>query len=228
VIPHGIDLTEFKPISRAIARADLNIPQDADVLLFAANGIRQNIWKDYVTMRAAVEMVSTQLKGRNIVFIALGDVGPSDHIGSTEIRFIPYQRDPVAVARFYSAADLYVHGTRADTFPNVILEALACGTPVIGTAVGGIPEQIKGVGALGASVHPLNTHGTDTATGMLVPAGEPEAMAHGIRGLLLDTELRRALSVNALADARERFDLQRQVSDYLQWYCEILAQGRPA
>ena len=226
VIPHGIDLKEFKPVPKSIARAQLGLPPDADVLLFAANGIRQNIWKDYVTMRAAVEMLSSRMTGRNIVFIALGDVGPSDHIGSAEIRFIPYQRDPVAVARFYSAADLYIHGTRADTFPNVILEALACGTPVVGTAVGGIPEQIKGIGSLGGQIHPLNTHGTDTATGMLVPAGEPEAMAFGIGGLLLDTELRRTLGRNAVEDARVRFDLQRQVSDYLQWYCEILADGR--
>jgi glycosyltransferase involved in cell wall biosynthesis len=228
VIPHGIDLTEFKPIPRSTARAQLGLSEDADVLLFAANGIRQNMWKDYVTMRAAVEMVASRMAGRNIVFIALGDTGPSDRIGTAEVRFIPYQREPASVARFYSAADLYIHGTRADTFPNVILEALACGTPVIGTAVGGIPEQIKGVGVLGSRVHPLNTHGTETATGMLVPAGEPEAMAHGIEGLLLDTELRRMLAANAVEDARKRFDLQRQVSDYLQWYREILADRRPS
>ena len=88
VIPHGIDLKEFKPVPKSIARAQLGLPPDADVLLFAANGIRQNIWKDYVTMRAAVEMLSSRMTGRNIVFIALGDVGPSDHIGSAEIRFI--------------------------------------------------------------------------------------------------------------------------------------------
>ena len=80
VIPHGIDLKEFKPVPKSIARAQLGLPLDSDVLLFAANGIRQNIWKDYVTMRAAVEMVSSRMTGRNIVFIALGDVGPSDHI----------------------------------------------------------------------------------------------------------------------------------------------------
>jgi glycosyltransferase involved in cell wall biosynthesis len=227
VIPHGIDLTEFKPLPREMARAQIGLPVDADVLLFAANGIRQNMWKDYVTMRAAVEMVAAQqMKGRHIVFIALGDEGPSDYIGTAEVRFIPYQRDPAAVARFYSAADLYIHGSRADTFPNVILEALACGTPVVGTAVGGIPEQIRGVGVLGHRVHPLNMHATDTATGMLVPTGQADAMAYGIGGLLLDPELRRMLAVNAVEDARQRFDLQRQVSEYLQWYCEILAERR--
>jgi glycosyltransferase involved in cell wall biosynthesis len=226
VIPHGIDLTHFKPIPRSVARAHLGLSEDADVLLFAANGVRRNVWKDYVTMRAAVERVAERMRGRNIVFIALGDVGPSEVIGSAEVRFVPYQRDPDAVARFYSAADLYIHGTRADTFPNVILEALACGTPVIGTAVGGIPEQIKGFGPFGSRVHPLNSHAADAATGMLVPAGEPEAMAQAISTLLLDPALRRTLGANAVEDARQRFDLQRQVTDYLQWYCEILADRR--
>jgi glycosyltransferase involved in cell wall biosynthesis len=226
VIPHGVDLKHFRPIPRSEARAHLGLADDVDVLLFAANGVRRNVWKDYVTMRAAVGRVAEQMRGRNIVFIALGDVGPSEAIGAAEVRFVPYQRDPDAVARYYSAADLYIHGTRADTFPNVILEALACGTPVIGTAVGGVPEQIKGYGALGSRVHPLNTHTGNEATGMLVPAGEPEAMAHGISSMLLDTALRRALSANAVEDARQRFDLQRQVTDYLQWYCEIFAERR--
>jgi hypothetical protein len=45
----------------------------------------------------------------------------------------------------------------------------------------------------------------------------------------MDTAQRRMLSANAVDDARQRFDLQRQVTDYLQWYCEILAdRHRPA
>jgi glycosyltransferase involved in cell wall biosynthesis len=223
VIPHGVDLTQFKAAPREVVRRQLGIPEDAYVLVFAANRIRQNIWKDYATMRTAVEIVSARVRDRRLVFLALGDVGEPEQIGTAEVRFVPYEKDPAAVARYYSAADLYIHAARVDTFPNVILEALACGAPVVGTAVGGIPEQIKGLATIGGPIHPLNTHCVDRATGMLVPQGEAEAMAHGIVSLLHDQPLRERLSANAIADAHERFDLQRQVNDYLDWYSEILA-----
>lgn len=223
VIPYGIDLNQFTPTPRAAARAELGLPNDAAVLLFAANGIRRNVWKDYVTMRAAVERVAARPNGQDVIFLALGESGPNERIGGAELRFVPYQSDPAAVARFYSAADLYVHGARADTFPNVVLEALACGTPVVGTAVGGITEQILGVGTL-RLIHPLNTHRPEDATGLLVPPGDPEAMARGIEALLSNPVLRGMLSANAVADAHRRFDLERQVNDYLRWYSEILAE----
>jgi len=53
------------------------------------------------------------------------------------IQFVPHTLDQRRVADYYRAADLYLHAARAETFPNTILEAMACGTPVIATAVGG-------------------------------------------------------------------------------------------
>ena len=49
------------------------------------------------------------------------------------------------VAPYYQAADVYLHAAKADNFPRAVLEALCCGTPVVATAVGGIPEQVKGL-----------------------------------------------------------------------------------
>jgi glycosyltransferase involved in cell wall biosynthesis len=85
---------------------------------------------------------------RPLVFVALGEDAPAERIGAAEIRFVPYQKDPAVVARYYQAADIYIHSARADTFPNTVLEALACGTPVVATAVGGIPEQVKSLQSL--------------------------------------------------------------------------------
>jgi len=219
-----VDLRVFHPADKPAVRAGLGLPQDAHVLLFTASSIRGNVWKDYATLQGAVARVADRLKGQPILFIALGEDAPPERIGSAEIRFIPYQESSEAVARYYQAADLYIHAARADTFPNTVLEALACGAPVVATAVGGIPEQVKGVHGSRFTVHgsALNTHGTGEATGVLVPPGDADAMAEAIVALLADEPLRKSLAANAAQDARQRFSLERQADEYLAWYEQLV------
>jgi glycosyltransferase involved in cell wall biosynthesis len=220
VIPHGIDLGVFCPASKQETREALRLPQDAKILLFAANGTRHNIFKDYTTMQAAVRLVDERLHNRDILFIALGgDNSSPEQIGPAHVRFIPYEKDPKQVARYYQAADLYVHAARADTFPRTILEALACGTPVVATGVGGIPEQIK-------SLLDGNSYDSSTATGIVTPGADPGAMAAGIEMLLLNESLRQCLATNAFKDAQERFDLDNETNSYLEWYMDLL-QSHP-
>jgi len=206
VIPNGVDLTIFHPSNKARIRSQINIPQEAVVLLFAAYNARHNMWKDYQTLQAAITLLAGQLCGRKLLFIALGDDAPSEWVGQVELRFIPYQNDSTIVARYFQAADIYVHAARADTFPSTIMEAMACGTPVVATAVGGIPEQI-----------------IDGRTGFLTPAGDAQAMASRILELISDEARINKMCYEAGKDARYRFDLQSQVDAYLEWYL-LLAQ----
>lgn len=225
LVPNGVDLSVFHPSNtnnRREVRAALGIPQDARVLLFTANGVRRNIFKDYQTMRDAVAQVADHMYGQGVLFIALGEDAPVERIGKAEVRFIPYQKDPEAVACYYQAADVYVHAARADTFPNTVLEALACGTPAVATAVGGIPEQVKGLQVVGSLSADLSHYSSEEATGILVPAGNAEAMALGIEFLLRNDTLLQQIGQNAARDARQRFDLERQADHYLEWYSEIL------
>jgi len=249
VIPYGIDLGVFHPADRRAAREAIGAPPDVPMLLFAANSIRRNAWKDYAMMREAVVRLalrwsghvdrSTQAKkdrGANghthdgrLLFIALGETAAPERIGAAEIRFVPYTSDPATVARYYQAADLYVHAARADTFPNAVLEALACGTPVVATSVGGIPEQVNALASL--STRPSNdgpTGTNDDATGALVAPGDSQAMALAIERLLDDGDLRLRLAVNAARDARRRFDLTRHASYYLEWYRELIDRAAPS
>lgn len=218
VIPYGVDLDVFHPGDRAVAREQLALPHDARILLFAASGIRNNVWKDYRTMQSALARLAERFDHQHLLFVALGEDGPPEHVGSAEIRFVPFQTDPADVARYYRAANLYIHAARADTFPNTVLEALCCGTPVVATAVGGIPEQIRGLERHYRSV--------ETATGILTPPGDAEALAGGIERLLKNDPLRQCLARNAARDAAARFDLRRQVSEYLAWYEELITGRR--
>jgi glycosyltransferase involved in cell wall biosynthesis len=224
VIPYGTDLNVFKRGSKVESRILLDLPLEADILIFTANGIRNNIFKDYRAMRSAIAQLAERRPQRQLIFVALGEDAPAKRIGAAEIRFVPYQKDPAVVARYYQAADLYIHSARADTFPNTVLEALACGTPVVATAVGGIPEQVKSLRWLdGRSVAAeLNTYEVDEATGMLVAPGDPEMMALSIERILDNDTLRRRLGENAAKDAEARFDLKREINDYLLWYNALL------
>ena len=179
-------------------------------------------------MRSAIMKVAQRRKQEPLLFIALGDDAPPERLGAAEVRFVPYQKDPAVVATYYQAADIYLHAARADTFPNTVLEALACATPVIATAVGGIPEQVKGLrwpGADSSAAH-LNRYELHDATGLLVQQGDSETMAIAIEILLNDDSLRRQMSENAGRDAQNRFDVQREVNDYLDWYQELLRSIR--
>jgi glycosyltransferase involved in cell wall biosynthesis len=227
VIPYGTDLNVFKPASKADSRILLDLPLEADILIFTANGIRKNVFKDYRTMRSAIAQLAESRLQRPLVFIALGEDAPGERIGAAEIRFVPYQRDPAVVARYYQASDIYIHSARADTFPNTVLEALACGTPVVATAVGGIPEQVKSFRMVDcqASAAQPKAYDLSKATGLLVAPGDPDMMAVGVARILENDTMRRCLGENAAKDAQTRFALQREVSDYLSWYEELLSSS---
>ncbi len=222
VIPYGVDLSDFHPSDRWAVRARLGIPDEAKVLLFVANGIKRNPFKDYETIRAAVARLSERIPSQEVMLITLGEDMQAEQIGSITTRFLPYETDVRVVASYFQAADLCLHAAKADTFPNVVLESLACGTPVIATAVGGIPEQIKGLGDSDITMSMRRSFGADEATGVLVNRGDAEAMACAIERLLKNESLRCRLAENAANDARQRFDLTREVMDYLDWYRELV------
>jgi glycosyltransferase involved in cell wall biosynthesis len=237
-IPYGIDLSVFRPGDRAAARAALGLPPHAHILLFAANGIRANAYKDFKTLRSTIDRLGAQAWPQETILVALGEDAPPQRCGSCELRFVPFEPDPARVALYYHAADVYLHAARAEVTPLAVIEALACGLPVVATAVGGVPEQVRTLrGALGAaggralaslpirgqavsgSLDGVDAH---EATGILVPPGGDEAMAAAAAKLLVDEPLRLRLGDNAARDAAARFALRREVDDYLAWFAEIL------
>jgi glycosyltransferase involved in cell wall biosynthesis len=85
-----------------------------------------------------------------------------------------------ALRELFAQADLFVLPTRADFSPNVVLEAMATGLPVVATRLGGIPEMVR--------------HGE---TGFLVPPGDPTALAESMQALLSNPERRRQMGARA-------------------------------
>ncbi len=209
VIPYGVDLTVFKPAHKRNLRQVLGLPLDSKIVLFAANSLHNGPWKDQKMMKECLQMTAQEMREKNVLFLALGEEARPEKIGPVQIRFVPFQSEPERVAGYYQVSDVYVHPALADTFPNMVIEALACGTPVIATAVGGIPEQVH-----------------DGTTGFLVPPRDSRAMAKAMMALLSDDTLYRRCAQSAAEDARKRFDVAGMVDDYLDWYQEILEKPR--
>lgn len=201
VIHNGVNTNIFRPIEKDIAKNSLNFPEDTIIFLFAANNLRRNPSKDFKTLHRAIKYLGETKSGKRIIFLALGESAPSENLGSAEIRYIPFQENPIDVAHLYQAADIYIHAAKADTFPLTILEALACGTPVVASAVGGIPEQI-----------------IQGKTGYLVEPGNHIKMAEILNDLISDPHTLQKMGVLAAQDAISRFNLDLQVQRYIKWY----------
>ncbi|MGE5502851.1 MAG: glycosyltransferase [Actinomycetota bacterium] len=212
VIHNAVDDAFFAAPSRAEARTRLGLPADTPMLLFAANSIRNNEWKDFATLRAALALLAGRGADRRPpLLVALGEEGPEQDIGGARLRFIPFQTDPALVACWFAAADLYLHAARVETFSLTIAEAMACGTPVVATEAGAVAERIVDLGRAGP----------DRATGILVGAGDAAGMAAGADLLLSDPGLAAQLAANARAVALDLYRGRRQADAYLSWFAEI-------
>jgi glycosyltransferase involved in cell wall biosynthesis len=200
VIPHGVDLTIFKPGNRDEARHALQLPLKARIILLVAH----NPFKDLTTMEAALGLINLDTNDE-LVFLCLGRNSMERTLGQGIIRYLEYESDLQRMSWYYQAADLYIHAAHGDTFPRTITEVMACGIPVVATAVGGIPEQV-----------------TDGVTGFLVPPYNAERLSNATKLLLTNEDLHRKMSESAAIHAMKRFCMDRQVIDFLTWYEEVL------
>lgn len=207
VIPNGVDEKIFHPGNQRQARSILQLPMDNTIILFVANGIKKNVFKDYETLDRAMRILGGQTS-QKIHFIALGEEGNDEQYGNVCLHHVPRTTDANVIVNYYQAADLYLHPTKADTFPTSILEAMACGLPVIASRVGGIPEQVD-----------------DGLTGVLVNPGDPHSLAREINLLLADSNRRYRMSEAAIQKFKSQFTLDNQVNRYLEWYQCILAKN---
>ena len=141
VIHNLIDTDSYKPIDKQIARKILNIPEDKKIILFGANGGKSDKYKGWDYLVSAISQID-----RNDVVIALfgGNISEEDRkLLKFPIYSFGYLYDEYSTMLLYNAADVFVMPSLAENFPNTILESLACGTPVVGFNVGGIPDLIK-------------------------------------------------------------------------------------
>lgn len=185
VIPPGIDLGLFRPVNRGRAKAELGL-DGRDVVLAVG---RMDPVKGFDVLLRAVALLP-QLDSVQLVLIG-GAEGDREHerlrslassLGldgrAAFVEPVPQQQLPL----YYGAASLVVVPSHYESFGFVAAEALACGTPVIASKVGGLPTIVH-----------------DGENGLLVPWRRPEAFAERIAWLLADREMLGRLACGARA-----------------------------
>jgi D-inositol-3-phosphate glycosyltransferase len=199
IIPCGVDPDVFHPIRQADARRELGRDECEQMVLFV--GRIEQIKGIDVLLRAIGILFRAypELRNELCLLVVGGALDEQDSEAETDkivelrrlvhehrledtVDFVGSQEQP-RLALYYNAADLCAVPSLTESFGLVALEAMACGTPVVGTRVGGLQTVIE-----------------NDVSGLLVPAGDDVALAEAMARMLLDHALRLRLA----AGARER------------------------
>ena len=203
VIPNGYDLARFAPDAALGAdfRVRLGLPPDAFVVL-SVSALERGKGQE-----VAIEALARTGQERPVMFLLCGSGDQEGRLRELAARlrvsalFLGHL-DTAEVVAAFNAADLVVHPSLEDIFPNAVGEAMSCGRPVVASDVGGVGELV----------------GADGEAGILVPAGDSGALAATI-GVLADEPARRAAIGEA---ARHRIQSHFPVSQMLDRYEALL------
>lgn len=211
VVPYGVDAERFKPDpeARRRHRERLDIPADALFVATAGRLVRKKGFEYLVDAVAELPQVILAIAGTGSLENDLGQRAAERGV-EARIRFLGNLTQD-EVASLFAAADVIVtpsvrdQAGNVDGLPNVVLEALASGTPLVTTAAGGIGAVVE-----------------DDHTALVVPERDGRAIASAVRRLS-DAGLRDRLATAARELVRERFGWPRTAEQYELAYDHALA-----
>ncbi len=219
VIPPGVDLSRFYPIPKDEAKAVISVPQDEQMILYVgrieplkgidtliralaemqASGKIQCCPHYLVVIGGDPEATQESMTSEMArLFTLVGDLGIKDlvlFLGKRNQEMLPY---------YYSAADVVVVPSHYESFGMVALEAMACGTPVVASQVGGLAFLVK-----------------DGVTGFVVPDNEPDMLADRLIDIILHKDLQEQLGKQGELLARD-YSWDKIVVRIAEIYADLL------
>jgi glycosyltransferase involved in cell wall biosynthesis len=196
VIHNGIDTNIFKPSDKNKTREELGLTQDKKIILILAKRIQSNPWKggDYFQ-----NIIKTYENDDKVYFI---NIGGDENNTSRNMKNISFVTSEAELAKYYSAADVLLYPSIADNCPLVVLEASACGLPVVAFNTGGIPELVE-----------------HKKTGYIAEYKNSKDLARGIKYMLdLDVHSLNQMSHAATQKVSQNFTLEIMTQQYLNLY----------
>jgi len=199
VIPYGLNLETFAPLDRAQSRRELGLTTSGPVLLVSA--------MDFTDRRKGLDLLAAAIEsfaGERLTLLTMGKGTFS--IPGAEVVHLGLITDERRQRCAYSAADLLVHPARADNLPNVLLEAMACGTPTLTFSVGGMPDAVR-----------------PGVTGWLADEVSAPALETTLRTALASVAGNVNLRESCRAVAEAEYSLPIQAQRYRALFSELLA-----
>ena len=207
VIPYGLPLDTFKPEKKSEARKWANVPEYTKVILFGADSLANNR-KGLKYLIKALNLFNAD-EAENILLLTFG-------YSTIDLKDLKYNvknlgviTDERILSVVYAIADVFIIPSLEDNLPNTVLESLACGTPVVGFNIGGIPDMIK---------HKIN--------GYLAKEKDYVDLAEGIRWVI-ENNKGNTLSINGLQKVYKEYSLEKQAQNYLQLYRKLMGEKFP-
>ena len=204
IIRNGVDTRRFASVDRDQARRALGLaPSD---LAIGAVGRFQPV-KDHANLLLASSALAREGHQHLVLLAGVGPLRKSLkdlalRLGIAErVRFLGHRPDVESVL---AALDIFALPSKSEGLSNTLLEAMAAGVPVVATHVGGADELVQ--------------HG---ATGLLVPAQQPDALASALSQLIMDPEKRRHMGYLGQQRAHQEFSLERMIRSYEELYLSL-------
>lgn len=208
-IVNPIDCQVYRPLGRGEVRRRLGLPQDKTLLLFCAFNVTSPL-KGLSYLREALQIMSHQNPGLT-ARLGLVLIGKESETEAQNFAVETYPmglvNDVEKKVEVYNAANLFVIPSTQDNLPNTLVEAKACGLPVVGSRVGGIPQMIH-----------------EQKDGMLVNPADSQALAETLTHLLTSADLD-AMGRNSRQSALEEYSTSAVAERYIRIYKEVYETG---
>lgn len=205
VIPNPIDTHVFQPVEKGVARRIWDLCPDAQYILFGAFGATSDPNKGFDLLDEALRRLP-EFHPRPVHLLVFGASTLSDIKSAYPVHCLGQLHDAVALRLAYAAADVFICPSREENLPNTVMESLACGTPVAGFHVGGIPDMVE-----------------HEVSGWLSPCYDTEHLARGIAYMLESTQRRRRMGEAARAKVVREYAADVVARRYISVYENILA-----
>ncbi len=206
-VPNPIDIEVFSPQDKAAERVKRGINAGAKIVLFGAANINDKR-KGISYLVEALHLININKNGYDTSDIEVVIFGKNKHFDVSALPFRVHQLNIITndneLAEVYSLADVFVTTSLEDNLPNMVMEAIACGTPVVAFNTGGIPEMV---------VHGQN--------GYLAQLASAQGIANGITEILYAADAAK-LATNARQKVLHNYTNDKVAKQYVELYRSVL------
>lgn len=196
-VPNVIDTDIFLPDDKRIIRKKLGLPLEKKLMIFSATGTNN----PYKGVKYLVEVVNRlSMEDNGIDFIVLGNSNPAifSEAAQSRLHITGFINNQAKMIDYYKCSDILITTSLADNFPNVVIEAMACGVPAVGFQTGGIVDQIH---------HMEN--------GWIVPQKDVDGLIEGINWILNEADYS-SLQLNARKYVEDNCSYHNVVKNHSQ------------